>query len=314
VSQGFAVVTASSEQYFYYAQGMILSLRDKKEGANAPICFFDMGCNDAQLDWLKKTVNHIAKPDWDFDFPARSQTPAYRMAGFVRPHLHKYFPDYDVLLWMDADTWVQDYRAIELYVEGASSKGFAVAPEMHPAYIGCTWRSAALRQFIYESYKEPYGPETAEKYQNYAVLNTGVFAMRRDSPLRPIWIEKLSAGLQRSQHFMIDLISINLALYENYDKLYPNHVEYLPATCNWMSHQALPLIDESTGHLVTPHLPHETIGVVHRTSDDVKKVGYVELRSLQGNRVSHTLEYRGGEYSSEKPASHKGWQGKNWMK
>jgi hypothetical protein len=308
----FAMVTASSEQYFYYAQGLILSLREKPQGADAPICFFDLGCNARQLDWLRAHVNCIAVPEWDFDFPARATTKDYRKAGFVRPYLCRYFPDYDIHLWMDSDTWVQDYRAVERYFEGARSKGFAVAPELHPAYAGCTHRSAQLRQFMYESYEAPYGREIAERYHNYAVLNTGVFAMHRDSPLRPIWIERLSEGLQRSQHFMIDLVSINLALYENYERFYPDQVEYLPASCNWMSHQALPLFDEETKQFVDPQVPHDPIGVMHRTSDDLKRLGRVELRTLQGHRMHSSLEYRDGAYSAEKPADFKGWQDKGW--
>ncbi|MGH6976466.1 MAG: hypothetical protein ACREED_05505 [Stellaceae bacterium] len=30
------------------------------------------------------------------------------------PFLRRYFPGYDVYLWLDGDTWVQDAEAIEL--------------------------------------------------------------------------------------------------------------------------------------------------------------------------------------------------------
>ena len=306
----FAVVTATSAEYFYFAQGLILSLKERPETADIPICVFDLGLNDEQLRWLADVVQHVRKVEWECDFPGRDELPEHFKNLVARPHIPRYFPEYEIVMWMDADTWVQRPETLDLFRRGASNKGFAVVPEVHPCYAGCLNRSSALRELAYKSYETAFGAEVASKYQSNAIINTGVWAMHRDSPLRPLWIENLKNALQRTHYFMVEEMSFNYALYDNLDKFFPEYVQLLPATCNWMCHQALPMFDEASGLFVAPNLPHDPINVVHRTSDELKGRGKVTLRTVQGNTHASSLEYRNGEYSRQKIAF-AGWQAKD---
>ncbi|TAG65749.1 MAG: hypothetical protein EAZ25_14705 [Oscillatoriales cyanobacterium] len=59
-------ITAADANYFELVRGTILSVREKPEGANVAIGFFDLGCTPEQLEWLETQVNIIQKPDWEF--------------------------------------------------------------------------------------------------------------------------------------------------------------------------------------------------------------------------------------------------------
>ena len=301
MTNNFAVVTGANTAYFPCAQGLVGSIRDKDEGKEASICFLDFGCKDEELEWLAKRGISIAKADWDFDFPGREVMPEYFKAMTARPHLPEYFTDYDILIWMDADTWLQDWSGLDLYVRGAARKGFAVTPEVHASYAGCLDRSNALRRFIYDKYETAFGSAVAEQFQGSAVLNTGVCGMHRESELRQAWIKTLSTGLKNAQHYMVELLSMNLALYQNFERFFPSHIDLLPPFCNWMCHRSLPILDEETGLFRSPTPPHEVISIIHRTSDVLKRRGEVEIRTLAGGVVKSTLEYADGAYSDRKP-------------
>jgi hypothetical protein len=312
MTDNFAIVTGADSNYFYFAQGLIRSIRDKKEGKAAPICFLDFGCNEVELAWLTNTDIAVRKATWDFEFPGRDVMPEYFKAMTARPHLPEYFADYDILVWMDADSWLQDWRGLELYVAGAARKGFSVTPEVHASYAGCLNRGNALRRFIYDKYESAFGRVTAELLECNAVLNTGVCGMHRHSELRQVWIKNLSTGLKHAQHYMVELLSMNLALYQNFERFFPAHVDLLPPFCNWMCHQSLPILDEETGLLRSPTPPHEVISVIHRTTDVLKRQGEVEICTLAGGTFNSTLEYANGTYSDRRPAIPTWQQDSGW--
>lgn len=298
--KSYVLVTGADANYFHMAQGLILSLL---EAAPSPpsLGFLDLGCQPDQIDWLAGHGVEVRAAEWDFDFPGRATTHRRFQAMSARPMLPRYFPDREVLAWMDGDSWVQDWAAVELLLAGARDHGFAVAPEVHPSYSGLSTKSRELRDFLHVGYEAGFGREVADRYATYAVINTGVCAYRPESILRSRWIENLGQAVQRTRHFMVELLSMNLALYSDYDRLYPEHIALLPATCNWMCHQATPLLDERTGFFLAPTPPHERIGILHRTSDALKRRGTIPVRTVQGTVVDSTLEYRGGTYSDDKP-------------
>ena len=301
------IVTGANSSYFYFAQGLIRSIRDKREGKDIAICFLDLDCRDDELAWLAVFGVSVKKPGWDFDFPGCDDMPNYFKAMTVRPNLPDHFPEYDVVIWMDADTWIQDWSALELYVEGVERKGFAITPEVHASYAGCLTHSNQLRHFIYDKYEQAFGREVAEQFQNCAVLNTGVCGMHRESELRKAWIENLARGLTRTRHFMVDLLSMNLAFYQNFDCFFPAHVELLPPVCNWMCHQSSPIFDEETGLFLSPTLPNEVVGILHRTTDVLKRRSEIEISTRAGGTVTSTIEYANGSYSDHKPTI-ESWQ------
>jgi predicted O-methyltransferase YrrM len=281
------LVTGADARYFAMAAGTIASIRARAPG-HAIIGFFDLGCTPEQRQWLASCVDCICYPEWEFEFPGRHEAPEYIKGLLARPFLRKYFPGYDLYLWIDADAWVQDWRAVELFFHGAVRRGIALVAEIDRGsrlqYGGLPgfWR------YAYECYEAAFGSEAAERYHNYPNLNAGVFALHKDAPHWQAWADHLRMGLQRSATIMTDQTALNLSIYAGglFDR-----VEVLPAWCNWTCHFGLPSWDRTTQRLVEPYLPHTPIGILHLTSRH--KPARARVPTTDGDVAEVSLLYDG---------------------
>jgi len=280
------IITAADANYFELVRGTILSVREKPEGENVAIGFFDLGCTPQQLQWLKTQVNIIQKPDWDFDFPGQNEAPHYLKGLLARPFLRRYFPNYDIYLWIDADAWVQDWQAVELLIKGAAKRGLAVVPELDRGYYLAYGKLPWYWQFVYRDYQAAFGEEVAQQLHSYPTINAGIFALQKDAPHWEIWAEYLEQGLQRHVSLMSDQIALNRLVYgtEMLDK-----TEMLPARCNWSCNFGLPVWDKHQACFVEPYLPQEAIGILHITGH---KHDLVKLATTDGNQIEISLRYQ----------------------
>ncbi|MEG4317754.1 MULTISPECIES: TylF/MycF/NovP-related O-methyltransferase [unclassified Microcoleus] len=280
------IITAADANYFELVRGTILSVREKSEGANVAIGFFDLGCTPEQLQWLKTQVNIIQKPDWEFDFPGKNAAPHYLKGLLARPFLRRYFPNFDIYLWIDADAWVQDWQAVELLVKGAAKRGLAVVPELDRGYYLAYGKLPWYWDFVYRDYEAAFGEEVAQQLHSYPTINAGVFALHKDAPHWELWAEYLEEGLQRHVSLMTDQIALNRLVYgtEMFDR-----TEMLPARCNWSCNFGLPVWDTQRACFVEPYLPHGAIGILHITGH---KHDLVKLATTDGNQIEISLRYQ----------------------
>jgi SAM-dependent methyltransferase/predicted O-methyltransferase YrrM len=280
------IIAAADANYFELLQGTILSVRQKPEGKNVAIGFFDLGCTSEQLQWLKTQVNLIQKPDLHFDFPGKNEAPHYLKGLLARPFLRRYFPNFDIYLWIDADAWVQNWKAVELLVKGAAKRGLAVVPELDRGYYLAYGKLPWYWQFVYRDYQAVFGEEVAKQLYSYPTINAGVFALHKDAPHWEIWAEYLGQGLQQHVSLMTDQIALNRLVYgtELFDK-----TEILPAWCNWSCNFGLPVWDKQQACFVEPYLPHQSIGILHLTGH---KHDAVKLATTNGNTVETSLRYQ----------------------
>jgi predicted O-methyltransferase YrrM len=279
------IITAADTKFFTLVQGTILSIREKPQGKDITIAFFDLGCTAKELEWMRSQVNIIKQPNWNFDFPSRSQSPEYLKGLLARPFLREYFPDFDVYLWIDADAWVQDWRAVELYIQGAAKRGLAIAPELDRAYSLPFGKLPWYWQFVRRDYETFFGTEVAEKFHTYPTLNAGVFALHCDAPHWQDWESKIREALQRSAGLMTDQVALNLLVYSQlFDR-----TELLPAWCNWSCNFGLPLWDRQQKCFVEPYLPHTQIGICHLTG---RKHDRLPIKTTTGDAIEVTMQYQ----------------------
>ncbi|MBE9186360.1 glycosyltransferase [Microcoleus sp. LEGE 07076] len=280
------IITAADANYFELVRGTILSVREKPESNNVAIGFFDLGCTPEQLHWLETQVNIIKKPDWEFDFPGKNAAPHYLKGLLARPFLRRYFPDFDIYLWIDADAWVQDWQAVELLVKGAAKRGLAVVPELDRGYYLAYGKLPWYWQFVSRDYQAAFGEEVAQQLHSYPTINAGIFALQKDAPHWELWAEYLEQGLQRHVSLMTDQIALNRLVYgtEMFDK-----TEMLPARCNWSCNFGLPVWDKQRACFVEPYLPQEAIGILHITGH---KHDLVKLATTDGDTVEISLRYQ----------------------
>lgn len=280
-------ITGGDAGYFELMRDCIGSLQATAEGRALALGVLDCGLSAEQRAWCLGRRANLVEPEWDFDFPGRGRLKDGYKALTARPFLPRYFPGFDLYLWIDGDCWVQQGDAVALFLAAARTGKLAVAPEIHRSmrHYHHAWKEFSMVNGA--AYESCFGKETAERLIRYPLINAGVFALAGDAPHWQGWAELLGEALQRSTD-MTDQIALNVLVY---DKGFA--YEPLPSRCNWPVHHATPAWDAERGLFVEPAMPYEPIGILHLTiytknlaALDVREVGgahagQVRTRSLR---------------------------------
>jgi hypothetical protein len=271
-------------RFFELLQGAVQSVRDKPQGRRVSLGVLDLGLLPEQRRWLAARVDAVREPNWHFDFPGRDSAPTWLCGLLARAFLPHYFPGADLYLWLDADAWVQDWAAVELFLQGASRRGLAIVPEVDRSsqqQYGGLPRYWELTRSLYET---AFGARARDLY-SYPTLNAGVFALSWAAPHWQRWADCLGMALQRTCDLFTDQVALNYAVYRC--GLF-EQTELLPAWCNWTCHAGLRAWDPARGRLVEPYLPHTPIGVLHLTCQKHLRAA---VPSTAGGQVEVSLRY-----------------------
>ena len=288
------IFAESDSNFFPHLVGLILSIREKPESEQVDISLFDLGLTAEQKAWLKNYVTNIIAPDWGLPQPPGMPAPFKGL--FATPRTPAFFPDYEIYVHIDSDAWVQDWGAVELLIEGARTSQLAIVPELERSFCSNYHFANDYRRFAWDCYNQCRGPEVADKYKNYPVLNSGVFSMRADSPYWGLWWDNLERSLEFTPNFMMNQTALNLAVFERITGDRPADVQLLPMSCNWTCYIGLPFYSKSRACLVEPYLPHQKLGIIHRNSEDLRRQGTFNLRTCEGDTVRMNLKYREGDF------------------
>ncbi len=283
-SQPFAIASAANDVYLPLLKGLVRSIRSCPDGADVPIVVLDCGLGLAAHRWLADHTVAVVTPGWDYAFA--SAMPEYFKAMVARPHLPRYVPDCEVILWLDADCWVQDWAAVALLLRGAARDSFAIVPELDRSYTPF-YAEASYVAHLDAWYRACFDAQTAQDLCFHPLLNCGVFAARRDAPHWGAWANLLSASFERAVLFVSEQIALNVAL-----RTQNLPVSLLPATCNWICHRALPRCSEDGRLLLEPQLPHAPLGIVHLAGfHHLLKDAPHDLRTPAGRTVRRALVF-----------------------
>jgi hypothetical protein len=188
--------------------------------------------------------------------------------------------------WLDADAWLQDWRAVELYCAAAGRDRLAIAPEIDRAYKRHYKRPKLFGTTLaWKNYRQAFGWRAADRLGRNPMLNCGVFALHAGAPHWEAWQRLIVRVLQRTRFFFAEQTALNYAVFA--EGLPAN---LLPAYCNWMVGDAAPAFDRARGLLVEPYAPHEVIGVVHLAGTEQKDKTF-RLQCLDGGTVETSLRY-----------------------
>ncbi len=280
------IITAADSQFFDLVQGTILSIRDKPQGKSVDLGFFDLGCTPEQLEWISGQVNQVVKPRWGYTFPGIETAPSYLRGLLARPSLPKYFPNYEIYIWIDADAWVQDWLAIDLLIQGSRKRGLAIVPEVdrgNKLLYGPKDYLADLDQ----AYRYYFPELDVGLLHTYPLLNAGVFALCHAAKHWSFWDFRLTQALSKRPSILTDQLALNVAIY--LDGLFEK-TELLPAYCNWTCHYGLPKWDPKRNLFVEPYLPHTPISIIHLTSSS-KKEGKHILLTTEDEKIELSLRF-----------------------
>ena len=282
---GLIVVSAADAGYFPLLQDTVASVRALNR--DVAIGILDLGLDAAQRQWLAERVADVVRPGWDVDFPGQDRTPETLKAQVARPFLPRHFPGYEMYFWLDADAWLQEWRAVELYCAAAGHDKLAIVPEIDRAYKRHykrpKWFGFTL---AWKCYREAFGWRAADRLGRNPMVNSGAFALHRDAPHWEAWRRLLAGVLQRSRFFLGEQTALNYAIFAEHLP-----ANFLPAYCNWMPGDAAPAFDDRRGLFVEPYAPHEPIGVMHLAGREQKEQVFT-LARLDGGTIMTGLRYR----------------------
>jgi len=281
---GLIIVTGADSGYFPLLSDTVASVRGLSH--TVPIGVLDLGLAPEQRAAIEAERAVIVRPGWDVEFPGRDRMPETFKAQVARPFLPRHFPGYDLYLWIDADAWLQDWRAITLYCAAASRGSLAIAPEIDRAYKRHYKRPKFLGLSLqWKLYREAFGWRAADRLGRNPMLNCGVFALRADAPHWEAWRRLIAQVLRRTRFFYAEQIALNYGVFAE-----DLPVELLPAYCNWLAGDAAPGFDPERGLFVEPYMPHEPIGVMHLAGPE-QKTQVFRLDTLDGGTVETSLRY-----------------------
>jgi len=283
----YAIITAADTKYMGFLTDLILSLKNNADPdvRRIPICILDLGLTPADRDSLSQYAARIVTPDWDVEVVGSKSLASYFKGFTVRPFLRKYFPGYDVYLWIDSDTWVQDARVLDYYLKTAWSGKLAATPQIDRCYKSFyKWQRPRYNTIEFKAYWRGFGLRVANKLGRNPFVNCGVFALRADAPHWDAWADALRHAFKRSNWPLVEQAAMNYVIF--HERL-PTGL--LPATCNWVCIDGPPKIDDVTGLYVEPQPPHLPIGILHLLGPAKDMV--MTLETVTGAKVQRTLHY-----------------------
>lgn len=289
-------ISGCDANYFPLLCEWLKSVRRFPQSQTMDICILDAGLSPDQVAYLKPLVANIVRPDWPVAIPAsKIGGREYLKACVCRPFIPSLFPGYETYMWMDADTWVQDWASIDLFLQGAARKKIALTAQVDRAYPRAArvkwlgpwpWK---VRSFYFSNAIKAYGLAVAKKLLTHHVLLAGAFALDVDAPHWKRWQEITIQTLKKGKIFTAEQLSLGILCHiEDYP------YEALPAWAHWLC-EFTPAWDQDRQMFVEPFLPHMPIGILHlsgvdasRDNPDVNTV----FKTLSGGVISKPLRFQ----------------------
>ena len=280
------IISASTGAYFPLLDEMLSSLEPAAKRDGMDIGILDLGLGEGQRQNLRQRNVLMAVPPWDYDLSRFTQPPPpHFKAMTARPHLPKYFPGYEMYMWIDADCWVQRWDAAQLYLAAAATKGFACTPECDRSYVPFLTEMSVLA-FALKCFRGSVDENAALSLAQFPMINSGVFAARADAPHWEKWSMALgeALGKRNEADFFVEQTALNIVVRTG--RL---ATALLPSWCNWICHRALPICTADGSTFLDPQPPHQPLGIIHLTGNF--KTGLWNLRSVLGDSRECSLRF-----------------------
>jgi lipopolysaccharide biosynthesis glycosyltransferase len=260
-----AIISLADSKYFELLNELIDSILSFKESESVSICILDAGLQPDQIKILEKKVHKIVKAKWDIEVPEyKIRGREWLKSQVSRAFLPEYFPGFKKYLWIDADAWVNDWSAVELYFKGSDNQTLSISSSADRAYgrvIRADWIFSNIAFIRSQNYKHSkssgFSNQISRAVGLKPHLNIGVFCLENDAPHWLVWQKNLKQALKKGRVFGSEQVAMNIAVHHDNMK-----VEILPSYCNWYLISNLKY-DEDNNTFVEPYLPNHKIGIIH---------------------------------------------------
>lgn len=295
MSDKVCFISGGDKNYYPMLLEWIHSIRRFPQSAGMDICILNAGMTPEQVDSLRQAGHTVKDAEWPCPLPDwKIRGREYLKACVARPHIPEYFPGYDIYFWMDSDTWVQDWSAVEMFIAGAKRHKVTLTGQVDRAYprqVRVKWLGSwpwKIRGFYFSNAKKAFGMQMAKDLMPYHVLLAGAFALHRDTPHWAGWQALLKQALIRGKIFTAEQLSLGVLCYIN-----GLQREVLPAYVHWLC-EFKPLWDEQRQIFVEPYLPHNPIGILHLSGVDEMRLDRkvtTDFKTLDGKTVEKSYRY-----------------------
>jgi hypothetical protein len=260
------VVSACNSAYLGLFEDLLGSLR--RHHPDTAVGLLDVGLADEEVAALRAKGVAVVKAGWHLpdDLLAALPWPDKYRAMTARPHLPGNFPGHDVIVWLDSDVWLCGPRALPVLADAARRRDIAIVPALDRNDRGHFGAGVLENRLRALDVLRAFLPEAeAQTLAVAAEFNSGVFAMRRDSPVWAPWAASVPAVVRHAVaakatlYHVFEQVALNVVLHG----IDPGRLALLPMRFNWPVGAALPLLDEAAGCLREPNPPFEPIEILH---------------------------------------------------
>jgi hypothetical protein len=188
-----------------------------------------------------------------------------------RPFLPKYISDAEIIVWIDSDAWVQTWRPLENLINASRDGALAIVEERFgPGFavtvptptgttvLRCTAESVKEKQR--RCYQQCFGADIASAYGDLPPFNSGVFALRRDSPTWAKWRDMVANGLRGGFDMLVEQQALCIIIRQGSVPVAPQ-----PLETNWVCMHGLPWFDPASRRFTIPKIRKTPLGVIHLT-------------------------------------------------
>jgi hypothetical protein len=297
------IVTGGDAVYFPMIMELHQSIQAAAPGDPVPFGVIDAGLTTAQVATLRAAGAVVANIPDTPSFPhAPMRKIPHAAVDLAKPWLDTMFPGFVTLVFLDADTWVQDFAAIRLLHGAALTGALAVVPGGGRYWerqtdvrwlLGGIGGLSQVRSYLFKNGRHAGLPlRVLRDLGNRALLNAGVFALRSDAPhwrgMRTWQTRILSHG---AKPFTSDGLAMALAVYVD-----GMPVELLPSTCNYIRPWR---VDLSVPAIVEFYYPYAPVGIVHLAGQkEMRFEPTATTEVLDLHNQSHRLSLRYGQFQS----------------
>jgi hypothetical protein len=176
----FVIATATDAAMEELAIGLCRSLGPVARDLRV----IDIGMTGAARQWFAGQGVPVVDPP----APAAAHDRAYFAALALRPRLPRILGA-RMVLWIDADCWVQDGAVIDEWRRAAlaAPAGVACCAMIDPDYDACIANLVGDQDWYRGLYRALFGEQVAAFMHGRAALSSGVFCARAEAPFWTAW-------------------------------------------------------------------------------------------------------------------------------
>lgn len=290
------IVSGGDRKYFQLLKELAHSIRDKPEGKKIDIVFLDGGLSKENIAYFNNLNINIIDPGWCNSLAKKKAWGRdFLKINIAKLHLDLLIPNSEIIIWIDADAWIQNFDFINLYSLVARKKKLAIvsqASRLQPQHIQYRkWffhQLVELRNILYKNARRS-GLKSSEikSLQARPTLNAGCYALHIDAPHWKQFRFWQNEILKRGRLFTSDQLAMGLTIYhDNFS------YEALPDICNFMGPWRYSNEDKV---FVDYFAPYDPVSVMHLAGQDLHRSDLehkVEVLDLDDKIIKKSLRYK----------------------